>query len=187
MEVLFVRRRLPALIPHQLSVTNVFEKNCGKYQSRGLIHGKLVAELCFFRLDHFAAECRRNLVSTQGKKESTYQKSFSSTSVVYGSQLWFIAELFLMSINRFLALISVPFFVASYHFACSVLRPICSKKLVSGRKVIFPISQEYPPLLTCHHRFFSNWNCFRWKNWVRTARNSFTWEFIFEFFSAAFF
>ena len=113
MEVLFVRRRLPALIPQQLSVINVFEKNCGKYQSRGLILGKLVGQLCLFRLHHFAAECRRNLFSLYTrKKASTYQKSFSLTSVVYGSQLWFLAKLFLMSINRFLALISVPFFAS---------------------------------------------------------------------------
>ena len=127
MEVLFVRRRLPALIPHQLSVTNVFEKNCGKYQSRGRLLGKLVGELCFFSLDHFAAECRRNLVCTQGKKQSTYQKSFSSTRVVYGWQLWFIAKFFLRSFNRFGALISV--FVDSYHLACSVLCPKCPKNL----------------------------------------------------------
>ena len=183
MEVLFVRRRLPALIPHQLSVTNVFEKNCGKYQSRGLILGKLVGQMCFFRLHHFAAECRRNLVCTQKRNVSTYQKSFSSTRVVYGSQLWFIAKLFLRSFNRFGALISV--FVDSYHLACSVLWPKCPKNLFL---VEYTLLQHLLNTLFCSVTIivFFELKLFSVEKLGLNDRNSLTCNVFFEFFSGVF-
>ena len=126
MEVLFVRQRVCQTWYSTSCESKVRSKKKEQFQSRGLILGKLIGQLCLFRLHHFAAECRRDSICTQGK-EGTYQKSFSSTRVVYGSQLWLITKLFLRSFNRFGALISV--FVDSYHLACSVLWPKCAKNL----------------------------------------------------------